>query len=257
ASASVTTLALPLPREAPLLRGRLTDGPAGGRGSKPPIRPRQINTNAWAKRRIAEQSAALGLPEPVKRQALELYDRIVAYHTARTPPPPGSGGQLSPRLNWSLVFTTIYLACRLEEYPKELREILGRNQRPGTIKEMYRLYRYYKRQLHLTINLVDVKTFIHSWIDGFEMSEVMVDAVASGDAAWLLKRAIAIGDRARSEAALRRTSTRLIAAGALTTALVERTPPSRLTAFYKAIARFLHMSEETIRFVVAQIASIL
>ena len=49
----------------------------------------------------------------------------------------------------------------------------------------------------------------------------------------------------------------MIAAGALTTVLAERRTVGSLSAFYRAIATFLHMSEEMIRSVVARIAIVL
>ncbi len=256
--AAVTALAIQSPASA------VRDAPGVGRprseSASPGANPhsRQVSTNAWARRRIADHGRALGLPEKVRGRALEFYDRIVAFHRTHGPGPPISKRvNLSPRLNWSLVYTTLYLACRFEEHPKDLRDILGPNARPGSIREMYRLYRFYKRKLRLTINLVDVKTFILSWLDGYEFGELVLEKMASSETAWLKNRALVIADRAQKDRTLRDASTKMIAAGALTTAIAERHPPGRLSAFYKAIARFLHMSEESIRHIVAQISGIL
>ncbi len=258
AASPVTALATQAPREA-LERGAPSDThrPTGGDPSAG-VRARQPSTNAWARRRIAELSRSLDLPERVRNRSLEFYDRIVEFHRTHGPGPPISKRvNLSPRLNWSLVYTTIYLGCRFEEYPKDLRDILGPNARQGSIREMYRLYRFYKRKLRLLINRVDVKTFIESWLDGYEFGELVLEKMAASETAGLRKRAFAIAERASRQAALRGTSTKMIAAGALTTALAERAPPGPLSAFYRAIARFLHMSEESIRFVVAQLAGVL
>ena len=258
AAPAPTALARPLPEEILQLRSRFAGANSANDAAKPGARPpRQHNTNAWARKRITDWSRTLALPERVRTRSLEFYERIVDLHTTRAHAPPGKKVQLSPRLNWSLVYTTIYLACRFEEYPKDLRDILGRTPPPGSMREMYRLYRFYKRELKLEIKLVDVRTFIQSWLDGFELSELVYEKAASGETAWLGKRAIAIADRARGAVSLRSTSTKIIAAGAFTTALAERNPPGNLARFYAAVAGFLHMSEETIRLAVARIAAIL
>jgi transcription initiation factor TFIIIB Brf1 subunit/transcription initiation factor TFIIB len=253
----VTSLAVPI-AEIGLLR-RLFPTPApptAGAGRVPP-RARVQNTNAWARKRIADVARSLGLPDPVRDRSLQLYERIVDLHTERGHAPPGKRLQLSPRLNSSLVFTTIYLGCRCEEYPKELPDILGPNHRRGTLREVYGLYRFYKRELKLSINLVDVRTFILSWMDGYALSELLNEPAAAGDQAWLQKRAIEIANKARAATTLRKTSTKLIAAGALTTALAERDPPRNLRSFYRAVADLLRMSETTIRAMVERIAAIL
>lgn len=238
---------------------RLFSEPEGRAAGTTPTTPRarQIATNGWARKRIADLSRSQDIPNPVSRRALEIYERIVDLHTARGHAPPGKRLQLSPRLNWSLVYTTVYLGCRLEEFPKDLRAILGPNAKPGTIREIYRLYRYYKRELRLEVHLVDVTTFIRSWVDGFPLSELMEEEIAGHEARRVRERAIAIANRARRAASLERTSTKMIAAGALTTVLAERRPGGSLSAFYRAIATFLHMSEEMIRTVVARIAVVL
>ncbi len=252
-----TALAIPLFSEVLELRRRLDLPRAAAAPSRPPPKPRQQNSNAWARKRIAELSGTLGLPEHVRRRALDFYERIVDLHSRKGHAPPGKRVQLSPRLNWSLVSTTIYLGCRFEEYPKDLRAILGGNPPRGRLREMYRLYRFYKRELRLPINQVDVKTFILSWIDGFEVSEVLREKAANGELAWIRQRAITIATRARGDRSMEKASTKVIAAGALTTALAERNPPSSLSKFYRIIARFLHMSEETIQLIVARIAQVL
>lgn len=229
----------------------------GPNGSGAAARMRQITTNNWARKRITDLGKSLELPEPVRRRSLELYERIVDLHTPKDLLPPGKRRQLSPRLNWSLVYTTVYLACRVEEHPKDLRDILGPNAKPGALREMYRLYRFYKRQLRLSIKLLDVKTFIQSWIDGFELSELAFEKATPGENERLKVRAVRIASRARGDRSLRDTSTKVIAAGALTTALAERERPGNLSRFYRAIAEFLHMSEETIRLIVARITAIM
>ncbi|MCI4361158.1 MAG: hypothetical protein L3J91_05595, partial [Thermoplasmata archaeon] len=171
--------------------------------------------------------------------------------------PAGKRLQLSPRLNWSLVYTTIYLGCRFEEYPKDLREILGRNPHQGSLREIYGLYRFYKRELHLAIKLVDVKTFILSWFDGFEISEVLHERATAEENERIKRRAIALANRARGDSSFDRTSTKVIAAGALTTALAERGAHGSRYAFYQAIANFLHMSEETLRLIVARLSQLI
>ncbi len=221
----------------------------------PPPRPRQPSTNAWARRRIAEQSRLLRLPDRVRNRALEIYNRIVDLHGARLQAPPGRRVQLSPRLNSSLVPTTIYLACRLEEYPRDLREILAAGPQPGSLRESYRLYRFYKRALQLRINLVDVRTFIQSWIDGYEIGELLQEKLADGELPRLKERAVALARRAGADPAFRKTSTRMIAAGALTTALAERERPGNLAKFYRALATLLHLGEGAIRAVAGQFAA--
>ncbi len=156
-----------------------------------------------------------------------------------------------------MVYTTVYLACRMEQYPRDLPEILGHTPAPGTLREMYRLYRFYKRELHLPAGQVDVRTFIASWLDGFDLVELMKERSVSEDSAWLKARATTIAHQVQGAASLRNTSTKVIAAGALTTALAERSPPSNLGQFYRAVANFLHLSEESLRFVVTRIAGIL
>lgn len=250
-------LALPASLEIVRLRGlfdRLRTATGSSRG---PPRPRQQNTNAWARKRIGDVCRSLQLPDRVRRRSLEFYERIVDLHSVKGHAPPGKRLQLSPRLNWSLVYTTIYLGCRFEEYPKDLRDILGRTPHQGSLREIYGLYRFYKRELKLAIKLVDVRTFILSWLDGFELSEILQEKATAGENEWITKRAIAIANKARGESALRSSSTKLIAAGAFTTALAERNPPENRSAFYRAVANFLHMSEETIRLIVARMAAVL
>ncbi len=254
--AAATALAVPA-AEIAGLRRLFTPSTPPLSGPKPAGRPRQQNTNAWARKRIADLCRSLGLPENVRHRSLVLYEKIIDLHSAKGHVPAGKRLQLSPRLNWSLVYTTIYLGCRFEEYPKDLRDILGRNPHQGSMREIYRLYRFYKRELKLEINLVDVRTFILSWFDGFELSELLYEKATAGESEWVKNRAIAIANQARGDKSLRRTSTKMIAAGAFTTALAERNPPGNRYAFYKAIAGFLHMSEETIRFIVARIAELL
>ncbi len=145
----------------------------------------------------------------------------------------------------------------MEQYPRDLPEILGHTPAPGALREMYRLFRFYKRELKLPAAQVDVRTFIASWLDGFDLTELLKERSVGEDSAWLKERATSIARRVQGEASLRNTSTKVIAAGALTTALVERSPPGNLGNFYRAVANFLHMSEETIRFVVTRIAGIL
>ena len=251
----VTSLALPI-TEVGLLR-RLFPTPMSAGTGRASSRARVQNTNQWARKRIADVARSLGLPDPVRDRSLQLYERIVDLHTERGHAPPGKRLQLSPRLNSSLVFTTIYLGCRCEEYPKDLPDILGPNHRSGTLREVYGLYRFYKRELKLSINLVDVRTFILSWMDGYALSELLNEPTAAGDQVWLQKRAIEIANKARAAATLRKTSTKLIAAGALTTALAERDPPRNLRGFYRAVADLLRMSETTIRAMVERIAAIL
>lgn len=224
---------------------------------RPPARPREHTTNNWARKRIADLCRSQGIPDRVKVRALSTYERIVDLHTAKGHAPPGKRLQLSPRLNSSLVYTTVYLACRIEQYPRDLPEILGHTPAPGALREMYRLFRFYKRELNLPAAQVDVRTFIASWLDGFDLAELMTERSVAEDAAWLKQRATSIARRVQRDASLRNTSTKVIAAGALTTALVERSPPGNLAQFYRAVGNFLHMSEETIRFVVARIADIL
>ncbi|MGI0131915.1 MAG: hypothetical protein ACREDK_02280 [Thermoplasmata archaeon] len=255
-AAPVTALATPLPEEIRQLHELFAGAPTPGAASSSPPKPRQIATNAWARKRIASVCHHQGIPGTVSARALAFYEKIVDLHSVKGHAPAGKRLQLSPRLNWSLVYTTIYLGCRAEEFPRDLRTILGPNARHGSIREIYRLYRFYKRELGLEIHLVDVKTFIQSWLDGFELSDLMQEEFASHETRHVRDKAIAIADRARSDASLRRTSTKLIAAGALTTVLAERRPPGSLSAFYRAIASFLHMSEEMIRAIVARIAQI-
>lgn len=257
APAVVTVLAVPATPEIRSIRSMLEVHKASGKTPPPSAKPKQPSTNAWARKRIGDLSKRLGLPESVKSRALGFYDQILALHSRKTGLPAGRTAQLSPRLNWSLVFTTIYLGCRYEEYPKDLRDILGRDPPRGLIREMYGLYRFYKRELKVPIKMVDVKTFILSWFDGFEISELVQEKAASFETERLKKRALAIASRARAERTLQGTTTKIIAAGALTTALAERNPQGSRNSFYKAIADFLHMSEETIRYIVARIAEIL
>ncbi len=250
-----TTALATLPSEEILRLRRLRLGirrPATGTTG---ARARQPSTNAWARRRIAEQSRLLRLPDRVRSRALELYDRIVDFHGARVRPPPGRRVQLSPRLNWSLVPTTIYLACRLEEYPRDLRDILALGPQPGSLRETYRLYRFYKRALRLRINLVDVRTFIQSWIDGYEIGEILQEKLSEGEMPRIRERALALARRAGLDPSFRRTSTKMIAAGAFTTALAERERPGNLAKFYRALASLLHLGEAAIRTVAAQFAS--
>ena len=254
APARPTSLALPMSEDVLRVR-RLFDAATGkARAGAPPDKPRQVATNAWARKRIADRCRNEGLPDRVSRRSLDLYERIVDLHSAKAHAPAGKRLQLSPRLNWSLVYTTIYLGCRIEEFPRDLHAILGANARPGSVREVYRLYRFYKRELNLNIPLLDVKTFIQSWLDGFELSDLMHEELATWDARRVQDRAIAIADKARTTSACRGASTKLLAAGALTTALAERRPPGTLSAFYRAIATFLHMSEEMIRVIVGRIA---
>jgi transcription initiation factor TFIIIB Brf1 subunit/transcription initiation factor TFIIB len=256
--APMTALALQISDEVIELRKLFPRSrPPSDRGSRSAPRPRSQNTNGWARKRIADVARSLGLPDPVRDRALQLYERIVDLHSARGHAPPGKRLQLSPRLNSSLVYTTLYLGCRCEEYPKELPDLLGPNPRRGTLREVYGLYRFYKRELKLSINLIDVRTFIASWLDGFELSELLNEHPAVGEQAWLQKRALEIAQKARAAATLRNTSTKLIAAGALTTALAERAPPSNFRNFYRAVADLLHMSETTIRAMAVRIAAIL
>jgi hypothetical protein len=250
-----TALALPLPPEIAGLRGVAADPPSkrpADRASGP--RPHHHTTNAWARKRIADLCRNRGIPERIRGAALDLYNRIVDLHSARGRGAPKVRLELSPRLNWALVYTTIYLACRAEEYPKDLRAIMGDNLRPGSMREVYRLYRFYKRRLSLGITLLDVKTLILSWMDGFELGELLEEAIGSREADRLSQRAIALANRARADATLRNASTKMIAAGALTTALAERSPPGRLSTFYHAVASFLHMSESNIRLIVTMMA---
>jgi transcription initiation factor TFIIIB Brf1 subunit/transcription initiation factor TFIIB len=252
---ATTAFATQAPTELERLRLLLGDGsPRPGRQVP---RPRQLNTNNWARKRIADVCRGLNLPDAVKQRSLEFYERIVDLHSVKGRAPPGKRLQLSPRLNWSLVYTTVYLGCRSEEYPKDLRAILGGHAQAGSLREIYRLYRFYKRELRLAISVVDVKTLILSWIDGFEFSELLNESGGPGETTRVRNRAVQIAHRARAHASLKRTSTKLIAAGALTTALVERNPPGPLSRFYQAIASFLHMSEETIRLVASRVAGIL
>lgn len=251
--AAATTLALPrapfASAQAPGARsGRGAPGPRG------PQRPRQLNSNNWVRTRVPELCRALGVPDPVRDRALLFYEQIVDLHTSRSAVPAGKRVELSPRLNWSLGFTTIYLACRFEEYPLDLPMILGRNPPEGTVREMYRLYRFYKRELGLAIKLVDVRTFIHSWLDGVEVKELVREEILSGEPGPLRSRAIAIANRIRTEPSLRSSSTRIVAAGALTTALAERRAPPDTNSFYRFMARLLHISEEAMRVVMNRIA---
>jgi len=255
--APVTALAVPVSGEILRLRSLFHRLNPPNHGPRAPPRPRHQNTNAWARKRIVDVSRTLGLPEHVRKRSLEVYERIVDLHSEKGHAPAGKRLQLSPRLNWSLVYTTLYLGCRLEEYPKDLRDILGANPHQGSLREMYGLYRFYKRELKLTIKLVDVKTFILSWLDGFELSDLMQERAAASENEWVKNRAIAIANKARGHTSLRKTSTKMIAAGAFTTALVEREPPGNLRAFYRAVADFLHMSEDTIRFIVTRIGEII
>lgn len=251
---STTSLALPPSGEVLELRKLTEKRPALHRPA--PLvahRPRQANTNVWARRQISDRCRTLRLPEEVRRHALKTYEAILALHSARGHAPPGRRLILSPRLNSSLVHTTIYLGCRLEEHPADLREIMGGNPRRGALREIYRLYRIYKRELKLEIRQVDVKTFIQSWIDGYDLGEVMNEKAAAEDNARLQHRAVAIANRAKGDAAFRGTSTKLLAAGALTTALAERERPGNLSAFLRAIAAILHMGEQAIRTIVARL----
>jgi transcription initiation factor TFIIIB Brf1 subunit/transcription initiation factor TFIIB len=256
--APVTALAVPPSEEIVRLRDIFRRAnPVPDRTTRSPPRSRQQSTNAWARKRIADLSRTLGLPEPVRKRSLQMYERIVDFHSVRSRAPPGKRLQLSPRLNSSLVYTTLYLGCRLEEYPKDLRDILGGTPQQGSLREIFGLYRFYKRELKLTINLVDVRTFILSWLDGFELSDLVHEAATLREQAWIQRRAMEIADKAKGMASMRKTSTKLIAAGAFTTALAERDPPGNLHAFYKAVADLLHMSEWTIRSMAARIAAIL
>jgi transcription initiation factor TFIIIB Brf1 subunit/transcription initiation factor TFIIB len=252
-----TALATQVSNEILQIRKLFAAPPAPGSPPKTAPRAKQSTTNAWARKRIADLSRSLGLPEHVKARALGTYEKIVDLHTRKNGAPPGKRLQLSPRLNWSLVYTTIYLACRLEEYPKDLREILGRNPRPGSLREMYGLYRFYKRELGLEIRMIDVRTFIVSWFDGFEISDLVRETASLKDSERIKDRAISIANRARGEKTFQDTSTKIIAAGALTTALAETDPPGTRASFYRAMAAFLHMSEGTIRYIVARIAEII
>ena len=250
-------VALALPAAGEVLRVRQQFGPAGAKGPKSAAKPRQQNTNAWARKRIAELSASLVLPENVRKRSAALYERVVDFHTKTSGLPPGQRLQLSPRLNWSLVYTTVYLGCRVEEYPIDLRDILGGHPKEGIIQEIYRQYRLYKRELNLTVKLVDVRTFILSWLDGFELTGLLHDHATNRESEKVKNRAFAIAQKAQRDLGLASTSTKVIAAGALTTALAERDPPGNLRAFYRAVADVLHLSEETIRAIVKRIAMIL
>ena len=252
-----TALAQPPPEEIVRLR-RLAAAAGSPPGpARPSAKPREHTTNNWARKRIAEVCRSQGIPDAVRVRALQTYERIVDLHSVMGHAPAGKRLQLSPRLNSSLVYTTVYLACRMEQYPRDLPEILGHTPAPGTLREMYRLYRFYKRELHLPAGQVDVRTFIASWLDGFDLVELMKERSVSEDSAWLKARATTIAHQVQGAASLRNTSTKVIAAGALTTALAERSPPSNLGQFYRAVANFLHLSEESLRFVVTRIAGIL
>ena len=253
-SSPVTALATTTYDEALQVRKLFPASKSSDKPAKPAAaRAKSFTSNAWARRRIGEMTKALGLPDRLRRRALMFYDRIVDFHSRKNPDEPVKRLELSPRLNWSLVFTTIYLACRYEEYPKDLRVILGPTQRQGTMREVYRLFRFYRRRLGLPIKSIDVRTFIHSWFDGYELSEILYERANVHDAALLRKRAVAIAEDARKQPSMKGMSSKMIAAGAFTTAIAETAPPSRLSAFYKAIAAFLHMNEGALRAVVYQI----
>lgn len=251
------TLIVASAEEASRSRGPADTPRPAGRAPKARARAKQQTTNTWARKRIIELCGTLGIPVAVRTRASALYEEIVDLHTSTSGLPAGKRLELSPRLNWSLVYTAIYLSCRAEEYPLDLRDILGGNPTEGTLQEMYRLYRFYKRKLGLSIRLVDVKTFILSWLDGFQMSGLIQDQVGTKEGQWVMRRAIDIANLARGEASLSGTSTKTIAAGALTTALAERDPPTNRNSFYRAIADLLHISEGTIRFIVKRIAAII
>jgi transcription initiation factor TFIIIB Brf1 subunit/transcription initiation factor TFIIB len=249
-----TALAIPPSDEIARLRNLFGTPRAASRAQRPPTWQKQPNTNAWARKRIGEVSASLKLPERVRKRALGFYEQIVDLHTAKGSAPPGKRLQLSPRLNWSLVYTTIYLGCRIEEYPKDLREILGRSSRQGAFREIYGLYRFYKRELGISVKLVDVRTFILSWFDGFDMSELIRESGGAKQSEGVKNRALDIANLARGDKSLENTSTKIIAAGALTTALAENDPPGNRASFYRAVAAFLHMSEGTLRYIVTRIS---